>query len=100
MANDPVLARGDFIERGRVFTTLAKQRGIRVCWIGLRPADSPTTKIWAVGVLVGDECYVFDPKLSLPILNPDTLILASLKEIQKDPRILRRCDIPVSSITQ
>lgn len=87
-------ARGDFLERGRVFTSLAQQRELQTCWVALRLPSSPSAKIWCVAVLVGDNCYLFDPKLGLPILHPDTAALASLTEVQRDERILRRLDVP------
>jgi tetratricopeptide (TPR) repeat protein len=87
-------SRGDFIERGRVFDALAKQRGMETCWLALRLPTSPVPKIWAVGVWIGDDCFVFEPKLGLPIVHPDSVVPATLTEIQSDARILRRCDIP------
>jgi hypothetical protein len=50
--------------------------------------------LWAVGVIIGDEIFVFEPKLGLPIVDPDTLALVTLKEIQENDRILRRLDLP------
>lgn len=73
-------ARGDFIERGRVFTALAQQRDLQTVWVALRTASSPSAKIWTVGVLVGNHCYLFEPKLGLPILHPDTLSVATLAD--------------------
>jgi hypothetical protein len=87
-------ARGDFVDRGRGFTALAQQRGLQTVWLALRVPSSPSAKIWAVGLLIGGKCYLFEPKLGLPILHPDTLALATLDEVQKDERILRRLDVP------
>ncbi|MEC8556585.1 MAG: hypothetical protein VXZ82_16365 [Planctomycetota bacterium] len=79
---------GDFIEKGRVFTALAAQREINTGWV----VDAG--KIWAIGVLIGGEIYLFEPKLALPILEPDELRFATLEEAKKNPRILRRLDLP------
>ena len=87
-------ARGDFVDRGRVFTALAQQRGLQTVWVAVRVPSSTSAKVWSVGVLVGDKCYLFEPKLGLPILHPDTLALATLTEMQSDERILRRLDVP------
>ncbi len=86
--------RGDFIERGRVFTAMAQQRGLQTCWISLRLPSSPAPKLWAIGVLAGDNCYVFETKLGMPVPNPDTGAPVTITELQKDERILRRLDIP------
>lgn len=86
--------KGDFLERGRVFTALAQQRQIQTCWIALRLPTSPSAKIWTIGVWIGDNCYLFDTKLGLPILDPDTLVPATLAQVQKEDRIVRRLDVP------
>ncbi len=84
----------DYIERGRVFSALAQQRGVESVWVALRLPSSPSAKLWAVGVLIGDKCFVFEPKLGLPIVHPDSQQLVTLQEIQTDDRILRRLDVP------
>ena len=86
--------KGDFIERGRVFTALAQQRKLQTCWIALRLSTSPAAKLWTVGVWIGDDCYLFDTKLGLPILDPDTLAPATLAQVQKEDRVVRRLDVP------
>jgi tetratricopeptide (TPR) repeat protein len=87
-------ARGDFVERGRVFTALALQRELPTTWVALRLPSSPSAKLWAVGVVIGQKIYLFEPKLGLPIMHPDTLALATLADVQSDPRVLRRLDVP------
>ncbi|MCC6511911.1 MAG: CDC27 family protein [Pirellulaceae bacterium] len=87
-------ARGDFVERGRTFTALAQQRELQTCWLALRLPSSPAAKLWTIGVWVGDDCYLFEPKLGLPILDPETATPATLAQVQKDERILRRLDVP------
>lgn len=86
--------RGDYVERGRVFTALAQQRQLQTCWISLRLPTSPAAKLWTVGVWIGDDCYLFDTKLGLPILDPDSLAPATLAQVQKEDRIVRRLDVP------
>ncbi len=65
--------KGDFVERGRVFTALAQQRQISTCWVALRLSTSPAAKLWAVGVWIGDDCYLFDTKLVCPFSIPTVL---------------------------
>lgn len=79
---------GDFIEKGRVFSALAYQREIPTAWI----VDQGY--VWAIGVAIGDEILVFEPKIALPILDPDKKEFASLKDAQTNPRVLRRLDLP------
>lgn len=79
---------GDYIEKGRVFNALAYQRGIPAAWI------AQNGNLWAVGVAIGDEIVLFEPKLAMPVPDPDKLELATLKEAQQNSRILRRLDLP------
>jgi hypothetical protein len=83
-----LFSRGDFIEKGRVFTALAYQRGITTAWI----ADQGY--LWAIAVLIGDELLIFEPKLAFPVLDPDKLVFASLKDATDKERVLRRLDLP------
>ncbi len=43
---------------------------------------------------IGDDCYLFDTKLGLPIVDPDSLVPATLAQVQKEDRIVRRLDVP------
>lgn len=83
-----LFSTGDFMEKGRVFTALAAQREIPTVWI------SDQGYIWAIGVLVGDELIVFEPKLGMPVLEPDKVEFASLADAQDNQRVLRRMDLP------
>jgi tetratricopeptide (TPR) repeat protein len=88
-----LFGRGDFIERGRVFTALARQRGIDTFWISVGAEAGRAGKLFAIGMLLGDEILIFEPKLGLPLLDPDTLKLATFTETQANERILRRLDL-------
>ncbi len=88
-----LFSRGDFVERGRVFNALARQRNIVSFWISVGAGPEAAGNLFAVGVLIADQIYLFEPKLGLPILEPDRMELASLTEVQENPRILRRLDL-------
>ncbi len=89
-----LFSRGDFIERGRVFNALAQQRGIDTCWISLGAEAGSAGDLFAIGVLIGQEMLLFDPKLGMPILDPDTTEFATLATAQSNERVLRRLDLP------
>ncbi len=88
-----LFSRGDFVERGRVFTALARQQNIDTCWISYGATGGQPGKLFAIGVLIGNEVLLFEPKLGMPILEPDTGEFANLKQAQENPRILRRLDL-------
>ncbi|QDV22786.1 tetratricopeptide repeat protein [Aureliella helgolandensis] len=85
---------GDFVERGRVFTALADQRGIDTFWVANEAAGAAAGKLWTIGVLIGKDVYLFEPSLGMPILDPDAETLATLAAAQTNDRILRRLDLP------
>jgi len=89
-----LFSRGDFIERGRVFTALAQQRGIDSVWISINGTATSPGYLWAIGVPIAGELYLFESKLGLPIVDPDTLAFATLKDARANDRILRRLDLP------
>lgn len=89
-----LFSRGDFIERGRVFSALAKQRGITTFWISVGAQPGEPGNLFTIGVLIGDEILLFDPKLGMPIMEPDAFRFATLKETLENDRVMRRLDLP------
>jgi tetratricopeptide (TPR) repeat protein len=85
---------GDFVSRGRVFGALATQQGIDTCWISLGSAPGAAGDLFAMGVLVADQILLFEPKLGLPILDPDTDDWATIQDVAKNEKILRRFNLP------
>lgn len=88
-----LFSSGDFVERGRVFSALANQRGIQTAWVSFGATDGPG-KLWCIVVVAGDSLLLFDPKLAMPILDPDTGNFATLEEARTNERVLRRLDLP------
>lgn len=86
--------RGDFIERGRVFTELARQRNIDTVWLAIGKSDSVApASLWLIGVPIDDEIFLFDSKLGIPIPGPDQVGIATLRQALEDESILRRLSI-------
>jgi len=88
-----LFSAGDFIERGRVFSALAAQQGIDTVWLSVGGQDQQPGNLWSIGVVVADEVLLFEPKLGLPILDPDKIELATLRQSLENERILRRLDL-------
>ncbi len=89
-----LFSSGDFIERGRVFCALASQRGIDTVWVSVESEGGQPGNLWSIGVVIGDALLLFEPKLGMPILDPDAVELATLADAKKNQRILRRLDLP------
>jgi hypothetical protein len=89
-----VYGRGDFIERGRVFSELARERNILTVWLGLGSGDnSSPVKLWLMGVPVGDEIFLFDSRLGIPVPGPNQKGIATLRQASSDESILRRLNV-------
>jgi len=90
--------RGDTWEQGHLFLQLARHAGLDACVIGL-PKVAPTSMLprvahptltpWAIGVLLGDNLYLFDPRLGLPLHHPETLAVLTLQQAQANPAWLQ-----------
>lgn len=89
-----LFSEGDFIERGRVFSALAHQRGIDTVWVSINGTATSPGYLWAIGVPIAGQLYLFESKLGLPIVDPDTLAFATLKDARGNERILARLDLP------
>ena len=87
-------SEGDFVERGRVFTSLAHQRGIDTVWVSINGTATSPGYLWAIGVPIAGQLYLFESKLGMPILDPDTLAFATLKDARENERVLGRLDLP------
>jgi hypothetical protein len=96
--------RGTAEQRAWVFALLCRQQGLDVVMLGIAPptaeaapegaAASPSeTKFWLAALVDGDELYLFDPRLGLPIPGADLEGVATLKQVQQDDGVLRQLDL-------
>lgn len=94
--------RGDFLHRARVFSQLAFQQGIPVGWLVLPGVTNDQYQLWAIAVPIGDQIYLFEPKMGIPLPGPGQEGIATWNDVRKDPAVLRRAkvvdlfDYPVS----
>jgi hypothetical protein len=91
-------ARGDVWQRARVFTQLAFVRGVDTVVLAL-PSESGATenaaiRLWCIGVPVGKELYLFEPRWGLPIPSQADDGVATLREAKENPAVLRRAKLP------
>lgn len=92
-----LLGRGDAPTRARVFCLLARQRGIDVVMLGLkRKRKNAEPRTWLAAALVAGNLFLFDPALGLPVPGPGGKGIATWKQLQEDPQLLRQLDLPDS----
>jgi hypothetical protein len=83
-------SRGTPLDRMFVFLSLLPQLGLDGC-IVTRPqpgAEKIRQRPWAVGVLIGDEIYLFDARLGMPIPGPGARGIVSLAALRANPDLL------------
>ncbi len=87
---------GDALQRCGTFMGLCRQADLPACLLATAPsADSSTQpRPWAVGVLIGQDVYLFDCALGIPIVGPGQVGIATLAQARRDATVLRRMNVP------
>ena len=89
-----MMGRADAVTRARTFVLLLRQQRIPAVVLGVAgegEADEP--REWAVAVLIAERLYLFDLELGLPIAGPGGAEVATWRQVQDDPALLRRLDV-------
>ena len=84
-----LLGHGDALERARIFGLLARQQNIDTVILAtfdVKVASRP--QFWTVGVLLGDQLFLFDPTLGLPIPVAEGEGIATLAEVRGNGALL------------
>jgi tetratricopeptide (TPR) repeat protein len=85
---------GDSLQRSGVFIQLCRQASIPAFVLATQSTETGKLDPWCVGVLIGEEVYLFEPELSIHIPGPDQVGIATLAQARKDPSVLRRLNVP------
>ncbi|WP_372897473.1 hypothetical protein, partial [Stieleria sp.] len=84
---------GDGLQRAGVFTQLCRQSGIPAAVLGTIDGQSGAVTPFCVGVLAGDQIYLFEPTLGVFVPGPDQVGIATLAQARRDAVVLRRLGI-------
>ncbi|MGB7345982.1 MAG: hypothetical protein WBD20_17320 [Pirellulaceae bacterium] len=84
---------GDALQRAGVFTQLCRQASIPAAILATQSTENATLTPWCVGILIGEEVYLFEPKLGTFVPGPDQTGIATLKQARKDALITRRLSV-------
>ena len=100
-----LLGHGTIFDRAWVYLLLCRQEGLDAAVVAVNRAAGGAPPLWevfAVGVLIDGELYLFEPALGVPIPAKDGLKVekgkglvirpATLKELASDDSLLRRLD--------
>lgn len=84
---------GDGLQRAGVFTQLCRQAGIPAAVLGMIDGKTAEITPFCVGVLIGNDIYLFEPTLGIFVPGADQIGIATLAEARRDAVILRRLGI-------
>jgi len=82
-------SRGDYVERAKLMMLVLRQLNIDSVLL----ATGESTQPWVVAVAIGDDYYLFDTKLGLPIPGKKLGSIATLKMVQEDTELLTTLDL-------
>jgi hypothetical protein len=91
--------RGQARDRAWLFTLLARQQGLDVVLLGFEAYGDKPARLWLPALLSGDQLYLFDCRLGLPIPSPERKPspegkgVATLEQVVADPQLLRGLDL-------
>lgn len=85
---------GDAWQRAGVFTQLCRQAGVPAAILATQSADTGELRPWSVGVVAGDEIYLFEPGLGTFIPGPDQTGIATLTQARREELVMRRLNVP------
>ena len=86
-----LFGHGDAQQRARVFAELARQRDIDVVILAVRANGKDTAlRFWLSAALIGDELYLFDTQLGVPLLKADASGILTLRELRASPESLEQ----------
>ncbi len=93
-----MFGRGDGWERGRVFTQLCFSQGIDAVVLALPSVTGATEnaalRLWCIGVPIGNDILLFEPRWGLPIPSVAGNGIATLAQAKSDASVLRRAKLP------
>jgi tetratricopeptide (TPR) repeat protein len=87
--------KGDAMARAWLFINLCHQQHIEVVLLTVEIEETP--RPWCTGAIIGDQLYLFDTRLGIPIPLPKRQGIATLEDVVSDPSILDGLDIDETS---
>ena len=85
---------GDSLVRARLFILLARQQHIDAVMIGLYNRANPSLpRPWLPAVVLGDDLYLFDTELGLPLPNAQGEGVVTLAQVLDEPELLTSLDV-------
>ena len=88
-----LIGHGDAYLRMRIFILLCQQVELESVVLAVDNEGEQEPTPWVVAVLIGDDAYLFDASLGIPIPGSGGQGVATLKQVMDDTSLLRQLDI-------
>ncbi len=87
--------KGDYLDRAHIFALLCESAGIPATILAIAGdgASGQPAREWVVSTLIGDQLYLFDTLLGLPLLGEQPGSIATLAEVVANPELLQSLDL-------
>ncbi len=79
--------QGDYVDRAKIFMLGLRELGIDSVMLATQDENGNPVP-WAVGVVVGEDYYLFDTKLGLPIPGEKLGSIATLDQVRANPELI------------
>lgn len=87
-----LIGHGDWVSRSRIATLMGRQLGMNIIMLGIEGdgEDRP----WCLGIQLGEQLYLFDMRLGLPVPAEGDQGIATLEQVIETPELVRALDDP------
>ena len=82
--------QADYVERAKLYMVALRHLGLNS--VMFQPKGEGA-KPWAVGVVIGDQYYLFDTKMALPVPGKEIGTIATLADVRADDELLTKLDL-------
>ena len=93
-----VAGRADFVQRAWIFCLLARQVECDVVMLAFENPQTSRHEPWLCGAIIGEQIYLFDPRLGLPIPLESDQGIATLAQVRENEGLLRRLDLSADMV--
>jgi hypothetical protein len=83
-----MMGRGTAEEKARVFILLTRQVGLHVIMLAIDQGENQVPRSWLPALLIGDQLYLFDMRLGVPLPGSDGKSFATLEDLIDHPEML------------
>ena len=94
-----VYGRGDFVEKAKLFMALCHQSEIDAVMLAVKDSDGNEIP-WLPAVLLGDQLYLFDSQLGLPLPGEQLGSIATLAEVRENGDLITALNLSLEESTR